>query len=178
MSLYEGAQRGARRGVLGLPVGLYSPRFSCLVVGEPVSGRRARKGLRKLHPPSRAATPRGVARERRLRTETIPPPVNAVSPGQGRGRRGAGVRRPTRRVKGRIGAGSLLQGARVARIAECRLEQKVGYDRRTDHISNSARASIGSPSFRARIPYLHSIEYRLNVERVLNLLNLTRSEPT
>ena len=98
-----------------------------------MSGRRARKGLRKLHPPSRAATPRGVARERRLRTETTPPPVNAVSPGQGRGRRGAGVRRPTRRVKGRIGAGSLLQGARVARIAECRLEQKVGYDRHTDH---------------------------------------------
>jgi hypothetical protein len=36
-------------------------------------------------------------------------------------------------VKGRIGAESLLQGARVARIAECRLEQKVGYDRHTDH---------------------------------------------
>ncbi len=47
------------------------------------------------------------------------------------------MRRPTRGVKGRIGAGSLLQGARVARIAECRLEQKVGYDRHTDHISNS-----------------------------------------
>ena len=44
------------------------------------------------------------------------------------------MRRPTRRVKGRIGAGSLLQGARVARIAECRLEQKVGYDRHTDHL--------------------------------------------
>ena len=58
------------------------------------------------------------------------------------------------------------------------LPLEVGNDRRTDHISNSARASIGSPSFRARIPYLHSIEYRLNVERVLNLLNLTRSEPT
>jgi len=98
-----------------------------------VGGRRARKGLRKLHPPSRAATLKGVARERRLRTETTPPPANAVSPGQGRGRRGAGVRRPTRRVKGRIGAGSLLQGARVARIAECCLEQKVGYDRHTDH---------------------------------------------
>ena len=46
----------------------------------------------------------------------------------------AGLRRPTRRVKGRIGAGSLLQGARVARIAECCLEQKVGYDRHTDHL--------------------------------------------
>lgn len=103
------------------------------LVGEPVGGRRAREGLRKLHPPSRAATLRGVARERRLRTETVPPPANAVSPGQGRGRLGAGLRRPTRRVKGRIGAGSLLQGARVARIAECCLEQKVGYGRHTDH---------------------------------------------
>ncbi len=99
-----------------------------------MSGRRAHMGLRKLHPPSRAATPRGVARERRLRTETVPPPVNAMSPDQGRGRRVAGLRRPTRGVKGRIGAGSLLQGARVARIAECRLEQKVGYDRHTDHL--------------------------------------------
>ena len=44
------------------------------------------------------------------------------------------MRRPTRGVKGRIGAGSLLQGARVARIAECCLEQKVGYDRHTDHL--------------------------------------------
>jgi hypothetical protein len=43
------------------------------------------------------------------------------------------LRRPTRRVKGRIGADTRLQGARVARIAECRLEQKVGYGRHTDH---------------------------------------------
>jgi hypothetical protein len=60
----------------------------------------------------------------------------------------AWVRRPTRRVQGRIGADTLLQGARVARLAECRREQKMGYGQHTNTFSNSKAYLGGCPLFK------------------------------
>ena len=43
------------------------------------------------------------------------------------------LKRLTCRVEGQIGVREFLWETRVARLAECRLEQKAGYDQLTSH---------------------------------------------
>ena len=56
------------------------------------------------------------------------------------------VKRPTRGVQGRIGPCELPPEGRVARLAECRLEQKLGYVRHAGRIAEWVRTGRSTPS--------------------------------
>jgi len=101
------------------------------LVGEPVGGRRA---VRSEETPSTVqgcgAVRRGARASATDRNVTSPRSCDSRSGSRTRGRRVETADPQGERANRRR---SLLQGARVARIAECRHEQKVGYTRHTDH---------------------------------------------
>jgi len=103
-----------------------------LMVGEPVGGLRAER------PEETPSTWQDCDAARR-RARALAPDRDETSSGTAmtrrkrRGRRRIGWDGRPSRVKGRIGVDDRLPETRVARTAECRLEQKVGYDRHTDH---------------------------------------------
>ena len=83
-------------------------------------------GLRKLHPRGGRVASRGVGREAGHGRRKKPPPA-VEDDALALMRLAVRVKKPAHAVKGIIGADEPPPEARVSRLDECRLKQKVGY---------------------------------------------------